>query len=101
MKEVCSEVDNLYYMEKKSMVIHGVKIAATTLWSYIPPSVDALAGSSMNDYQLSYMHQKEEMGGPGVRKLSANDTRKWHMESVQWLQNVLSAAKSTNNQSSS
>ena len=93
MEDVCSEVDNLHYMEKKSMMIHGVNILATTLWSYIPPSVETLAGSSMNDYQLSYMQQNEETGGPGVRKLSANDTRQWHQKSVQWLQNEMNTAK--------
>lgn len=93
LKDVCSELENLHYMEKKSMVIHGVKILATTLWSYIPPSVEALAGSSMNDYQLSYIQRRgEDFSKQGVRKLSANETRQWHTENVHWLETELALA---------
>ena len=87
LRDVCSEVDNLHFMEKNVMVINGVRILATTLWSFIPPSVELSAGSSMNDYHLSYVQEKE-----GPRKLTVADTRQWHVESAQWLKTEIAAA---------
>lgn len=84
LKDVCSEVDNLHFMEKNAMDIKGVRVLATTLWSFIPPSIQSLAESSLNDYRLSYM-------SPG-RKLTANDTSQWYVDSAQWLTDEIAAA---------
>lgn len=89
MQSVCSERDNLYFMEKDPMEIDGVLILATTLWSDIPEATRELANERMNDYNLCY--KKHDDGE--VRQLSAKDTVQWHHESVAWLEQEIDNAK--------
>ena len=76
-------------MEKDSMVLKGVLILGTTLWSRIPDELMWGAEMSMNDYALSYNHRP----GEEPRKLTALATNRFHQESIEWLTTHLSDAK--------
>ena len=88
MREICAERDNLIFLEKDSIELCGVRILATTLWSYIPSSLQKLANNSMNDYALSYVRENGQL-----RKLTAKDTCEWHQESVRFLKQELKRSR--------
>lgn len=86
MKQVCSQRDNIYFMEEQVLELEGVTILATTLWTNIPPESQRKAERYMNDYDVIYM--KNTYNGM-LRRLNAEDTTKWHQESVDWLESEI------------
>jgi hypothetical protein len=89
ISEVCDARDNLHFLEESSLLENGVRILATTLWSYIPPTVESQAERSMNDYHLSYVRDDS---GDGLRQMTAADTSQWHAHNVEWLAGEISVA---------
>jgi len=89
LRKVSSERPNLHFMEKESIILNGVTVLGTTLWSNIPKNRLKMAENSMNDYNLSYNH------GPGesIRKLKAKETHAMYQESIYWLESELQKAK--------
>lgn len=88
MQSVCSERDNLYFMEKDFMVIDDdVVILATTLWSEIPDDKFRTTKRQMADYELSYI-QPVRKGRP-PRKMTPLYTCEEHRECVAWLEKSL------------
>ena len=89
LRQVCDEKDNLHFLERQAVEIGGVLILGTTLWSFVPESLEELAESSMNDYHLSYVQHKN-----GNRyKMTAAFTNQWHKESLSWLQEMIRQAE--------
>jgi hypothetical protein len=93
LTQVCDARDNLHFLEESSMLLNGVRILATTLWSYIPPAVATQAEGSMNDYHLSYVREGGDDADGTLRPMTAADTTQWHAHNVQWLTGELAAAK--------
>jgi len=89
MRSISSERANLHFMEKESMVLGGIVVLGTTLWSNIPVNKIKLVERSMNDYQLSYNHDL----GETPRRLKAEETLDIYQESIQWLESELQKAK--------
>lgn len=97
MEQVATERENLHYLEQASLLlVHGVRILATTLWSEIPDHLLQVSESSLNDYRISYNHV------PGVdvlpRRVTANETRHMHRTSLAWLTSELQRAQDRNEQ---
>jgi len=88
MISVCSERPNLHFMEKESLVLNGITILGTTLWSEIPDDSLELAERDLNDYHLSYNHA----AGEAPRGLKAIETRALHRENIRWLESELRRA---------
>lgn len=89
MQSVCSERDSLHFMDNDSMVLNGVLVLGSTLWSEIPDEMLWEAEASMNDYALSYNHD----AGEEPRRVTAMETRQFHRESVAWLRSRVDEAK--------
>lgn len=90
IQKVCNERDNLYFLEKKGLIINGVRILGTTLWSYIPPSAKDSA-LRMNDYWLSYtQHSDDEKKEP--LRMTVEYTNRWHQDSLAWLERKIENA---------
>ena len=91
MKEVCSRRENLYFMDRDSLLLNGVLVLGTTLWSDIPDEMLRKAEQSMNDYEVSYNHKSKL--GEAPRRLRADETRREHETSVAWIRSKLADAK--------
>ena len=89
MRRICSEKDNLHFMDRSSIVLNGVLILGTTLWSDIPDETLFKAEQSLNDYNLSYNHAP----GQAPRKLTARETRREYRKNVAWIRSKLMEAK--------
>ena len=66
MRQTCSQRDNLHFMEKDSLVIEGVVILGTTLWSNIPDGMLKKAERSLNDYSKTTSELHGETRGQSL-----------------------------------
>mmetsp|Transcript_11919 Transcript_11919/g.19400 ORF Transcript_11919/g.19400 Transcript_11919/m.19400 type:complete len:343 (-) Transcript_11919:3169-4197(-) len=81
---------NLIFMNQRNVVLGGVRILGTTLWSSIPNKAAAKEVEDfLNDYQLIFKQ------GPGVceKRLRASDSNSLHEEQLKWLTESLTAAQ--------
>ena len=89
MKRICSERDNLHFMEKDALVVEGVVILGTTLWSNIPDHMLKTAKRSLNDYRLTYNHRP----GESPRRLRADETTDMYQLNIGWIRSELAKAR--------
>ena len=89
MRQTCSQRDNLHFMEKDSLVMEGVVILGTTLWSNIPDCMLKKAQRSLNDYCLTYNHRP----GESPRKLRADETTDMYQLNIGWIRSELAKAR--------
>ena len=84
IERLADEIQQLTFMNKKSVIIEGVRIIGTTLWSAIP---NAEAGNVvqnfLNDYQLIYL--RSSSNSPQIQQLRAHHSHSLHEEQLQWL----------------
>lgn len=92
MRTVCSERPNLYFMEREAMVLNGVVVLGTTLWSEIPRDMLHMAETHMNDYHLTYNHSPGQI----PRHLKSEETLAIYRESIRWIETKLQKAKDQN-----
>ena len=85
MQNVCSQRDNLHFLEKGCYQVNGVVILATTLWSYIPNSIATQAERSMNDYHIGYTAKDTQM--------RVHDTNHEFHQSLQWMEDQIDSHK--------
>ena len=89
MRQMCSEKDNLHFMEKECLVLDGVAVLGTTLWSRIPDQTMSTAEKSMNDYHLTYNHRP----GEPPRKVTAKETTDLYQLNIAWIRSELAEAR--------
>jgi len=73
IKEACDQHPNLIYMNKKSLVLDGVRVIGATLWSHCDFDSEQHVQRGLNDY---YHVMVEENGKK--RKLLVTDTNAFH-----------------------
>ncbi len=74
--------DNIYFLNNSSIIIEGIKIIGTTLWSYIPYSHGFEIMSKINDYRYIYLDSSGQ-------KISFWETNRWHLQAVEYLKQEL------------
>eukprot|EP01113_Clastostelium_recurvatum_P002326 TRINITY_DN10965_c0_g2_i1.p1 TRINITY_DN10965_c0_g2~~TRINITY_DN10965_c0_g2_i1.p1 ORF type:complete len:236 (-),score=27.31 TRINITY_DN10965_c0_g2_i1:247-954(-) len=87
--DICAERDNLIYMDKRSMLVDGVRVLGCTLWSYVSDGNAKLVQKCLNDYHCIYVTGKDGEW----EKLSVPDTVGWHQDEVAWLNAEIQLAK--------
>jgi len=89
IQEVCNEKsDTLVFMDKTSILVDGVRILGTTLWSHVPNEHAVIISRSINDYNLI---QVEE--GDKFKKLTTAISNSWFEDERKWLHDEIEAAK--------
>jgi hypothetical protein len=83
MKKLCEKYPNVILMDKTSVLIDGVRILGTTLWSHVPDDKRKIVEYSINDYHLINIWKGNP---PKLQKITCDDTNFWHREELQWLQ---------------
>ena len=83
-KKLLSQVPDLYVLEKDIVIIKGVRILGTTLWSDLSNPIDELCAQlSMNDY--NFIQNPEH----NTKKITPKDTTTAFKENKDWLISVL------------
>jgi predicted phosphodiesterase len=77
-------------MDKRSMLVDGVRVLGTTLWSYVPPDKVNHIANVLNDYHL--IRVQDPITGES-KKLSVEQTVGWFQDEVKWLREQISLAK--------
>jgi len=92
ISRICDEVENLEFMDKKSLLVDGVRILGCTLWSFIPPQNYDEVSSGLNDFRMI------KISDDPVKLLDAQEFVKWHLEDLNWLKDEVEKAKKNNEQ---
>jgi hypothetical protein len=87
VRQICSLRPNLIFMDKTSLLLDGVRVLGTTLWSDIPISRAAEVGRSLNDYHLIFV---DDQGL--TRKLCTDDTGAWFRDEVSWIESEIQSS---------
>ena len=77
-QKICSMASNLVLMNKTSLLINGVRVLGTTLWSKVTPQQYKDISQQLNDYRLIYRD--------ATRALTIEDTCAWFEDEYAWLQ---------------
>jgi len=88
---ICQQRKNLYFMDKNSLLIDGVRILGTTLWSFVPDEHTRTISMSLNDYFSIYF---EESDSPESNKhrLTVAETNAFHSQELTWLKEEIEKA---------
>ena len=107
LKEICSNIPNLHFMDQDSIVWKGknderVRIIGCTLWSHVPDDEKQDVGRMLNDYHLirydeSLRYQTNTSSNPPVsafnRRLIVDDTNAMHQSDVGYLEQELTKSR--------
>ncbi|CAF2805818.1 unnamed protein product [Rotaria sp. Silwood2] len=95
------ELDNLnpriHFLQNKSYLLpHKVRILGATLWSHVPQQTTSIVGLLLNDYR--YISTVDENNAEDSkikthRKITVNDTNKWHAQQHAWLVQEIQKAR--------
>jgi len=83
---ICAERDNLVFMYRKSLLVEGIRILGTTLWSHIPDKFAEEVGMCLSDFRVIKMSEQK---GDNLR---VEEYNRWHQEEVDWLKTELTKA---------
>jgi predicted phosphohydrolase len=70
--------DNVHFLDNDCVVIDGIKIVGTTLWTHIPWDYEVEVGGMMNDYRKIYNRKGE--------RIRVRHTNEWHEEALEFLE---------------
>jgi len=87
IETICQRHPSLIFLDRKSVVINGVRIIGATLWTRVPKQNRKNVENTWNDY--SQIGIKEE---GKKRKITARDTHKWFKLESKFIQNEIREA---------
>lgn len=76
-----STIDNLHFLQKKSIILDDIQYIGCTLWTKISKNDEIMISKSMNDYRQIYKSKN--------KLISADETSIIHDNHVKWLKNIL------------
>ena len=89
IREVCSQYNNVHFLDDSVVFIDGVRILGSTLWTFIPAEMWTYGMKTQNDYHMSYIGKYGDIN-VGV-PLAPGHTTHWHENTVKWLKEELAA----------
>jgi predicted phosphodiesterase len=83
-KKILKKIPDVHFLEKDTIVINGVRILGTTLWSDISnPMNELYAKAAMNDYRYIYNSKNSK------KCISPSDTTKAFLKNKKWIISIL------------
>jgi predicted phosphohydrolase len=79
--EICTSLGNVFYLNNRSIVVEGVRLVGTTLWTQVSDESKSYVGSAMNDYRCIYNDDKS--------LITPDDTNAYHFKNLEWLTSEL------------
>jgi len=107
-ENICASHPNLVFMNRTSLLLEGVRILGCTLWSFIRPEQKDEVDMCLSDYRVIRIgvdppeitppdevtpEWRERQKFIGERRLTSDDTHKWHLEECEWLSSEIARAK--------
>lgn len=89
---------HIYFLNNNSIILNGVRIIGTTLWSNVPSERHTYIQNNMNDYQLIKKKINIFKGGMSTKgKVCINvlDTNMFHNNAIKFITNELIKDKKT------
>lgn len=80
---------NVTFLQNSALMLDGVRLLGTTLWTYIPPELRAEAKDRMNDYNLCYTSAAPK------QKLTPDAVTSLHQQAVEFLRRSLAEDATT------
>jgi len=90
IQDICSLKDNLIFLDKTSLLVDGIRVLGTTLWSYVPPESAASVASYLNDYRL--IRVKNPVNSK-FEPLTVAQSVAWFQDELKWLEEQIAMAK--------
>lgn len=84
IRDICSQHKNLVYMQQTSVLVDGVRLLGTTLWSDVPKDSQEEVEMSLSDFRC--IKNLDE-------RLNIQQYVQWHKEERLWLEEEISKAK--------
>jgi predicted phosphodiesterase len=99
IQALCDRHESLHFLNRKSMVVDGVRFVGCVLWTEIPPAYRVKIARGINDYHYVFTEKDEKSEDllddfqlhmfkdrPEVRMITPEDTTAWHYDDLVWLQ---------------
>eukprot|EP00026_Physarum_polycephalum_P009745 Phypoly_transcript_09879.p1 GENE.Phypoly_transcript_09879~~Phypoly_transcript_09879.p1 ORF type:complete len:267 (+),score=34.75 Phypoly_transcript_09879:469-1269(+) len=90
IKEICALKNNIIYMDKTSILVDGVRVLGTTLWSYVPPDKILPVANALNDYHLIKV---QDPNTNQASLLCVEQSVEWFNDELNWLKEQIALAK--------
>ncbi len=81
IEDICSALGNVHYLNNHSMIVDGVRLVGTTLWTHVSDESKSYVGSAMNDYRCIY--------NADGSLITPDDTNSYHLMNLSWLTSEL------------
>jgi len=85
IEDICSEKDNLHFLNKSSVEIGNIVFLGCTLWPRIPEEYLQAVSYMCNDYRAIKLAPTDEDEEGQKKTLTPTITNEWHAEHVQWI----------------
>ena len=90
LRRICALWSNVYLLDNSSIVIDGLTIIGSTLWSHIPNHLFQFYQKRINNF--SKIHKMSNVKNRGVC-ITPRDTNRWYGEAVRFLAREIKKAK--------
>lgn len=86
---------NLFFLNRKSLVVNGFRVIGATLWSHVPVAAMPHVEAGVNDYHRIWRQPLPSFGGkPGPKALiDALETNRWHSLDRTFIERELNTAR--------
>lgn len=99
ISDLCATFPNVHFLDRSGVMINGVRVLGTTLWSHVPDGSVETVQKLLNDYHMINVPGESWIQTPGkitrtkvpLRKCKVSDTNQWHADEVKWLKSELEA----------
>lgn len=109
VRDICDAHPRLLLMHNKSIVVNGVRVIGSTLWSDIPVLDQPTVEATMNDYALIRKRgaavspdpaEAAPAAGGALRCITCADTVAWHQQAVGFITRELRRSTAAGEQAS-
>jgi len=90
IQEICSKKDNITFLDKTSVLVDGVRVLGTTLWSNIPEKWKRDVYLGLNDYRCINVENQETKEND---RLSVEQSVAWFQDELGWLKEQILLAR--------
>lgn len=87
---MCARFENVILMQKKSILLEGIRILGTTLWSNVPDFAEPYVSFALNDYSKIKIKDSESNNS---RLLTVKDTNQFFSDESEWIKTEIKKAE--------
>mmetsp|Transcript_30880 Transcript_30880/g.67615 ORF Transcript_30880/g.67615 Transcript_30880/m.67615 type:complete len:501 (-) Transcript_30880:73-1575(-) len=94
-REVCERIPRVRWLDRSSLLLSGVRVLGTTLWSHVPKHAEKTLQQSITDYHLIRSRGVSRcafLSRSGTSRLLPSESSIWHDEELTWLRSEIGLA---------